>query len=104
MGCGMKCCSIKNEGARVQGEVATGGWGPARRGLKRRRADEASSSIHGEFSGSGGWDKEKSYEEIRTVWKKGRTGGSTEEEYEHVLPISLAQRPCSLPPLLPYFG
>ena len=46
-----------------------------------------SSSILASFSGSGGWDKEKELQRNETRWKNGRTGGSTEEENEHVPPI-----------------
>ena len=101
----MKCCSIENGGSRVRGEVATGGRGPARRGLTEgvgltmpHHRSMAS------FLGVAGGIKKRASKKSEPFGKNGRTGGSTEEEYEHVLPISLAQRPCSLPPLVPYFG
>ena len=82
MGCSTKCCSIENGGCMSEArsrQVGPPGADWCASGLRSLIIDP------GKFSGSGGWDKEKSYEELNQLekradrWQHGRN--------EHMLPI-----------------
>ena len=82
MGCSTECCSIEEKGCCVRGEVATGG-----RALPERSTGVGAAGLiidpnreqSCEFSGCGGWVKEKGYDIANDLGDHGRTGGGTEE-------------------------
>ena len=104
MGC-TKCCAIEN-GATVS-EARSRRWtdgGPARSGPmapcygKWEPHRSASLSILDEMSGSGGWVKEKSYE------NPSRLDGVRLEKRAGWWRMSTCSHSCSLPLLVSYFG
>ena len=103
MGCSTKCCSIENGGVLVSEARSLRVGGPAQSGLIGVGLRSLIIDPWRIF-----WErrvgKEKSHENPNRLEKNGRTGGSTEEEGEHVLPIPFALRPCSRPSLVPHFG